>query len=967
MDRMARSFDRLQRAMAGVSGGSGRAQRTVRSLNTDLRAMARALQDAQNAGSLSRREFNALSNGIRVTTRDMRALRRSGDITRSSFRDMRREASALRAQLTLVGGEATRIRRLDSSLLLLQRRMRDSRHGAGMMRRSMSRMGEGMVGGLRGGLLATLGLVGAMKWLGSHLKMNKRWTMILVAALLLIGPIAQALGGLLVAALGGAFIALGALALKNSDVVKGAFREMKEVVASTAREAAKPMEGDLVRGIRSVGEAVDEMFPALRAAFTATGPLIEDFFGAFTDFAGFSLDGIVTSLEQMGPAMEGFRSAMAMVGKGFGDMFAAMTANGGAEALRDVWLTLGRELANLLVGIGEFINMATQSGTATMFLVGVFRSLSGVLNIVETGLAVVDTMFGSLFQHINQNVMGFADLTGGIEGMSTSFVDSGQSAGELKKQLADVNKEIAEMQKIRDVAEDLGPSGGEFHRQKFNATDQDLAAAQTKRRNLLAAISEAESGAAANTREHAAAVKSLTQSMQELNNEMLGKLDARAAMEESIDNAAKKAKEFSGAIKIQNGQFDLAHTKSREVYESLAQVARNTAEAATQAEKAHAPLSEINAVWGRGRSQLMALGTAFGVPKSELELFIDTVLATPESVKTKLEVEKAQADAAVAETKRKLHEVDGTKAEAQATVDNFRAMERASMVESKLNAIDGRTATATLVINQFKTTTIKTIQQYQKEFLTGRSQHDITGATGGKFTGRAFKRGYANGGRVHGPGTGTSDDVFAPWLSNGEFVIRADSVRKYGERMLNMINEGSYAKMGFAKGGSVRGEARQAIKPIKEATSGTTEKNLLRLMGQIIKGSIKMATALKSVTSALDKAKNKLSSIKSEAKSLSSSVKSRTMTGITEGVNTDKAVTMSALMTRMTRGRDKAVAFSRALKTLRKRGLAKGLLRQVAEAGVDGGGLETAGALLRSSGSELKSINSLYGQMSSAG
>lgn len=42
------------------------------------------------------------------------------------------------------------------------------------------------------------------------------------------------------------------------------------------------------------------------------------------------------------------------------------------------------------------------------------------------------------------------------------------------------------------------------------------------------------------------------------------------------------------------------------------------------------------------------------------------------------------------------------------------------------------------------------------------------------------------------------------------------------------------------------------------------------------------------------------------------------------------------------------------------------MLKQIAEAGIEGGGLETAGALLRASGSELKSINSLQSQISGA-
>ena len=55
----------------------------------------------------------------------------------------------------------------------------------------------------------------------------------------------------------------------------------------------------------------------------------------------------------------------------------------------------------------------------------------------------------------------------------------------------------------------------------------------------------------------------------------------------------------------------------------------------------------------------------------------------------------------------------------------------------------------------------------------------------------------AGGGYISGPGTGTSDSIPA-WLSNGEYVIKAAAVAKYGAGLLNSINS-----MRFAQGGYV--------------------------------------------------------------------------------------------------------------------------------------------------------------------
>jgi len=60
--------------------------------------------------------------------------------------------------------------------------------------------------------------------------------------------------------------------------------------------------------------------------------------------------------------------------------------------------------------------------------------------------------------------------------------------------------------------------------------------------------------------------------------------------------------------------------------------------------------------------------------------------------------------------------------------------------------------------------------------------------------------GFATGGAIRGPGTGTSDSIPA-WLSNGEYVIRAASVRKYGPGFLDALNAGRLPA--FASGGIV--------------------------------------------------------------------------------------------------------------------------------------------------------------------
>ena len=84
-----------------------------------------------------------------------------------------------------------------------------------------------------------------------------------------------------------------------------------------------------------------------------------------------------------------------------------------------------------------------------------------------------------------------------------------------------------------------------------------------------------------------------------------------------------------------------------------------------------------------------------------------------------------------------------------------------------------------------------------------------SGASGHKDGGLIQK--FSTGGNVRGEGTSTSDSIPA-MLSNGEFVIKASSVRKYGTGFLNAVNNGNFTKLNmpiarFADGGMVAKEA----------------------------------------------------------------------------------------------------------------------------------------------------------------
>ena len=82
--------------------------------------------------------------------------------------------------------------------------------------------------------------------------------------------------------------------------------------------------------------------------------------------------------------------------------------------------------------------------------------------------------------------------------------------------------------------------------------------------------------------------------------------------------------------------------------------------------------------------------------------------------------------------------------------------------------------------------------------------------------------GFARGGPVFGAGSATSDSIPA-WLSNGEFVVRAAAVRKYGLSLFSALNRmrldpGAFQR--FAEGGLVRSLQVLMPQPLSFADGG---------------------------------------------------------------------------------------------------------------------------------------------------
>jgi hypothetical protein len=279
---------------------------------------------------------------------------------------------------------------------------------------------------------------------------------------------------------------------------------------------------------------------------------------------------------------------------------------------------------------------------------------------------------------------------------------------------------------------------------------------------------------------------------------------------------------------------------------------------------------------------------------------------------------------------------------------------------------------------------------------------------------------YPGGGLVQGPGTPTSDSILTMSPSGGtyrvsdrEYIVQASAVARYGVAFMDAINSGRVRKPeGFARGGVTKAErsARRSIdskftigsfsrragreldsferalaRPdsvsglisslrewssmIKKAAHGGTERRLLRGLDRIGGSLIRQQKNLEKVNDQLSKAKDQLSDLRQSASQLRDSVKSgivssANVTGVMEATG-GRIPTTGLIMSQLSEARDKSGQLASALATLRKRGLDKRLISEIAEAGIEGGGLETARGLLGADKDQIKRMNSLRSQIAS--
>ncbi|MGW6295174.1 hypothetical protein [Streptomyces sp. NPDC055058] len=373
----------------------------------------------------------------------------------------------------------------------------------------------------------------------------------------------------------------------------------------------------------------------------------------------------------------------------------------------------------------------------------------------------------------------------------------------------------------------------------------------------------------------------LRQAIQALNDVQRAGLGGMIGFEAAIDAAAKAAKENAGALRMVGGELDLNSPKAQAAATALQDLASKTDEAAGSARESGRSWSYVNGIYERGRKQLIQNAMQMGLTRAEAKALADQILKTPDKTamlradisdwKTKISEAEKQLKNAKGDKKAKLTaDILNWKvkvAEAEQQLKNAKSDKRAKLTadigvwkarvaeaEHQLKTAKGdKKAKLTANISDWQskisaaqrqinalpkskttTLTVRRINEIITKSKTYRSVHDIVGATGGYYTGRGFRTHYSSGGPVRGPGTGTSDDVPWPWLSNGEFVIKAAAVRKYGEALFQRLNAMRMPKQGLQTGMALAGGMTPATAMAGTAAGGEFTGNLYLDSGEFL-------------------------------------------------------------------------------------------------------------------------------------
>lgn len=265
----------------------------------------------------------------------------------------------------------------------------------------------------------------------------------------------------------------------------------------------------------------------------------------------------------------------------------------------------------------------------------------------------------------------------------------------------------------------------------------------------------------------------LRQSIQALNDVQRAGLGGMIGFEAAIDAASKAAKENAGVLDMHGGKLTLNTEKQRSAATSLSDLAAKTDAATSAARESGSSWSEVSGIYERGRAAFLRSAQAMGLTEKQAKTLADQIMKTPNKTAF-LKGDVTDLKAKLADAKERLAKAPKEKQTAiKGEISDLKA--KLAAAQAAVNSMHGKTVTIT--------TKFVTVGDGSAARKQGSYGAQLKYADGGLV-------GFPGGGVVRGPGTGTSDSILAA-VSNGEYVVKAESVNRYGLKFLDALNSGT--------------------------------------------------------------------------------------------------------------------------------------------------------------------------------
>ena len=1011
--RLDQQLDRLRRDVRNVGSASASSSQRMNQLNQSMGAVQGRMRRLQQTGQMTGREMIHMRQSISLVNRELANAARAGEITTDQYRRLRAQSDQMRTsfdtlsntvrlhntnvrqgahdadrlrmaqerlRLAWVRSEqaAARIRQTDDRLRLSQMRLGDSTKSVG----NNASFAGGMFSNLRAKLIGSAVVLGA-------------------SLLPTIGALAPMIAGL-TGIVGVAALAFSGLSkptkmlskdekefLKSIKPLTKEFRELQK----TARKALLP---ELSKSFKDVGKAMDAMNPVLEVAGKGLGQLVgkiakgvakKDFMGPFLknvkmgtnwifQFTG-SFGKFAKSFFEFGtksqPALDAWQDLLGgFLDRGLPGMFKGLESGiGGAS--------------DYLRGLSSLINDGLLPGLGK--LVGKFMEAFG-------------PTIGDILREVGRN---FNELSGDIGDLFVALAPVGKFVGNIITGFLDLGRIGSSV--FFDLAKQIGGAFLKTFTEVFSG-DQ-LTSLQTGVESLSTWVQNNEGSIRSAFTQVAGGIIDMVnagvQGIPQLLTALKGLVEVSLTSFDAIISGSAYAfgwiPGIGDKLKDANTKFDEFAAGVRTSLDDAITTSQNFADAfGPNAERAKLTLNVDQA-------------------KAALE-DIKTKLKDPELTKerrAKLTADKADAERKVKEAESALSAFDKKRAKPKIDADasgffNKVAAATRAKIPTKYGPVAANTNPFWSAVHGLADRVVGTSYVNVVQRAVGKVGDWFKNANGGVY--RAFADGgvenhqaqIAPGGPVRmwaeretggeaylplGPSKRSRSKRVAEqavgimggsieWFAKGGMSQATKDARRSLTGSFGISTFGRYAgyqRTPFERSLAVPGDSsslvtnlNQVLGQIKNAFSGSTEKRLVAGLMASGKALIRNQKNLEKVNASLDKAKTKLDDLKQAAASLKDSVTSGVLsaTDVTQAASGDKNVTMSDVMAQMRNSVDKSTAFSGALAQLKARGVSKDIINQIATAGINGGGLETAGAILAGSSSEIQTLNEMQSRINTA-